>query len=135
MRNAKVINVGVEKTADRRAALVLSDKKSSENFGVDSPGRFLRARVQVATRCSTYVICKRNALLMHAKSVSRYREETKGVQVVGRTGSYGPHEFIRAMIIYCRGGTAEGTRKHIPLISETPKLSLEKSITCRIIIH
>jgi len=43
MRNAKVINVGVEKTANRRTGFA-RQKEQQENFGVESQGRFLRTR-------------------------------------------------------------------------------------------
>lgn len=131
----RVINVGVEKTADRRAA----GKRSTGNFGADSTGWFLRA----ATRCSSRAVARRSvtALLMHgddAKSVSWYREETKGRDFArDRAGSYGPREFIRTMIIYCcaaKGGE-RARRQRLSNLLESPKLSLEKSITRQIIIH
>jgi len=111
MRNAKVINVGVEKTADRCADFVR--QKEHREFRCWF-SRLLFTRAQVATRCSTCVVRNRNTLLMHVirkvfLGIAKKRNEERDAPRVGRTGSYGPHEFIRTMIIYCRGERNEKT--------------------------
>lgn len=108
--NARVINVGVEKTADRRAGFASAKGAPGISVLILRVGFYARARA--ATRCSTCAVCKRNCITdawRYEKCflVPRKNEGRCSSGSAGPAGSYGPHEFIRTMIIYCRGGGSE----------------------------